>query len=580
MRSACFSLLGYLLLALPLGAQSTGRMTGSVVDASGAAVPGADVAVYLAGGARPVLSTKTTADGLFHLMGVRPAYYDLTVEAPGFVKTTLRGVTVDPARETVLPQVKLELPALTTSLKVSASLQTVETTNVEVSGTVTMEQVRRLPVLDRDPLSLIQTQAGVFSNANAYTVINGQRTSYANVTLDGINIQDNFIRDNALDYSPNMLLLGQVSEFTLITSNSNSASPGGSAQVALVTPSGTNQFHPSAYWYNRNSFFSANDWFNNSSRVERPFLNQNQVGGSLGGPVFKDKLLFYANYEAYRQRQQSPANRTILTSDARQGIFTYRDSAGNIRKSDLLALRKVAADPTIRDLLSQVPGPDKINNYDVGDSQSGFLRNTAGYRFNVRDNRTRDNLTARIDYNLSTRHVFTGSYLWNRDNLDRPDAENDFSVAPKVTNTNHSHLLSTAWRWTPSARLTNELRGGFNLAPGDFPTTEKFGAYIIDGMNFSNPLSAFLKQGRDTNTYLLSDNAAYQRGRHNLQFGFHMQQVRVRPYDDAGIIPTYYIGIGGRKSGPAAERSARHSQHRSQQSQRLAGNHRRLHHQR
>lgn len=544
MRNTCPLLIGWLLLALPLGAQFTGRIAGSVLDASGAAVPGADVAVYLAGGSKPVLAAKTTADGLFNLIGVRPTYYDLTVEAPGFVKATIHNLAVYPARETAVPQIKLELPAVTTSIDVTANAETVQTGNAEISGTVTMEQVRRLPVLDRDPLWLIQTQAGVVSNANAYTVINGQRTSYANVTLDGINIQDNFIRDNGLDYTPNMLLLGQVSQFTIVTSNSNSAAAGGSAQVAFETPSGTNQFRGSLYWYNRNTVFSANDWFNNASKVERPFLNQNQLGGALGGPLRKDKLLFYTNYEAYRQRQQSPATRMILTSDARQGIFTYRDSAGNVRKADLLALRKVSADPTIRNLLSQVPGPDKINTYELGDSQPALLRNTAGYRFNVRDNRTRDNVTARIDYILSTRHVFYASHLWNRDNVDRPDLANDFALIPKVTNTNHSHFLSTTWRWTPSARLTNELRGGFNLAPGDFPTAEKFGAYILDGMNFSNPVNTFVRQGRDTDTYSVSDNASYQRGRHNLQFGFHMQQIRVGLYDDAGIIPTYYIGMG------------------------------------
>ena len=118
------------------------------------------------------------------------------------------------------------------------------------------------------------------SNGNSTTVINGLRTSYSNVTLDGINIQDNYIRDNALDYTPNKLLLGQVRQMTLVTSNANAAASGGATETAFSTPSGTNQFHGEAFWYNRNNSFSANDWFNNQAGVAAPFLNQNQFGGS------------------------------------------------------------------------------------------------------------------------------------------------------------------------------------------------------------------------------------------------------------------------------------------------------------
>ena len=106
-----------------------------------------------------------------------------------------------------------------------------------------MEEIRNLPILDRDALSIIQTQPGVAYNGNSNTVINGLRTSYSDLTLDGINIQDNYIRDNALDYTPNKLLIGQVRQMTLVSSNANSAASGGATETAFSTPSGTNQFH-------------------------------------------------------------------------------------------------------------------------------------------------------------------------------------------------------------------------------------------------------------------------------------------------------------------------------------------------
>jgi outer membrane receptor protein involved in Fe transport len=532
-----------LAASLPLAAQDTGRLSGSVVDPSGSAVPGAKVELYLTGGASAVLATTTTSEGLFSLIGVRPGFYDIIVEAPGFRKQTLRQIKIDPGRETSLPPIQLELGSVTEVVEVAATAPGVQTTNAEISTAITNEQVRRLPLLNRSPLALIYSQPGV-TTGRGNTVINGQRTSFANATFDGINVQDNFIRSNALDFLPNLLLLDQVAEVTIVTSNAGAMFPGGTAQVSFVSPSGTNEYHGSLYWYNRNNKLSANTWFNNRDGIPRPFLNQNQAGGSLGGPIKKDKLLFYTNYEAFRLRQQSTANRTILTADARQGIFTYRDSAGNVRKANVLQLAGLAADPAMLRLLEQVPGPDKINNFRLGDSTEGLLRNTAGYSFLLRNNRTRDNVTGKLDFIHSTRHTFSGTFAWNRDIVDRPDLANDFSTVPKVQNDDAKKLLSVTWRWNPTPRFTNEVRGGFNLAPGTFVTSEKFGDFILAGMIYSNPLNTFRAQGRDTNTYAQQSNASYVTGPHNFQFGFQAQQIRTAPFNDAGITPTYTIGIG------------------------------------
>src|SRR5437870_6924279 len=146
-------------------------------------------------------------------------------------------------------------------------------------------------MLDRDPMALIATQAGVSSNVDDI-VINGTRSSFSNVTLDGINIQDNFIRTGGLNYQPNLLLMDQVSEFTISTSNTNSTVGGGSSQITLTTPSGGNTFHGSGYWYNRNNAAADASWFDNKDGTPKAFLNQNQIDGSLGGHIIKDKLIF------------------------------------------------------------------------------------------------------------------------------------------------------------------------------------------------------------------------------------------------------------------------------------------------
>jgi hypothetical protein len=533
-----------LALASPLNAQFSGRVSGSVVDTTGGAVPNAQVDLYLSGGSKPLLSTTTTAEGLYSFLGVRPAAYDLTVQVPGFNKATIRAITVDPARETPVPQVTLQVVSVTQNVEVTASPEVVGIGNAEISETISLDQVDKLPLLDRDPLSLIQTQPGVISNGNTATVINGLRTSYSNMTLEGINIQDNYIRDNALDYSPNKVLASQVREMTVVLSNSNSAAAAGASQVNMEIPSGGNQFHGEAYWYNRNNYFSANDWFNNQSGVKRSFLNQNQGGGSFGGPIKRDQLFFYSNYEFIRTRATSPTTTVILTDTARQGIFKYFDTTGTLQQKNLLTLKKTSIDPYMQTILNQVPGPQFINSYLVGDSSPGNLMNTAGYRFNQRDDADRDNVTGKLDYTLSPRHSFVGAVSWNRFNSDRPDFENDYSVVPKVTNPTNAKLLKLSWRWTPASRWTNELLGGFNLTYGAFPTSQQFGPYLVTGMIFSDPVNEGLAQGRNTNIYQLSDNAAYARGRHYFQFGFYAHQIRVRSYDDAGIIPTYALLMG------------------------------------
>ena len=202
--------------------------------------------VYLPGGAKPLLTTPATSDGLFAFTGVGAGTYDVVVSAPGFRKHTDRGVVLTAGVETALPAIKLEVGSLTDTVEVTESATIVQTTNSEVASNMSRSQIKDLPILNRSPLSLVTALAGVSNGRAGDSVINGQRTSFTNMTLDGVNIQDNFIRTNAVDFSPNLLLLDQVSEMTISTSNTNPAFGNGASQVTFVTPSGTNRFHGGA----------------------------------------------------------------------------------------------------------------------------------------------------------------------------------------------------------------------------------------------------------------------------------------------------------------------------------------------
>lgn len=531
--------------AVCLHAQNLGRVSGAVNDPAGAPVPAAAIALNLPGSQKAQFETKTTSAGTYTLAGLRPGEYDLTVVAPGFSKYVIRLIKVGAGLETPIPEIKLEVAAVNSVVEVQAESVVLQTSNAEITAVVTNSQLSRLPTANRSPLALLSTQAGFGSNGRNNTTINGLRVSYANVTIDGINIQDNFIRSNGLDFLPNLLLLDQVAEVTLSTSNANPSLGNGAAQVTFTTPSGTNKLKGGLFWFNRNNYFAANAWFSNANGTPRPFLNQNQIGGSLSGPIKKDKLFFSLNYEAFRLRQQQATTRTILTDSARQGIFTYLDAGGTLRQVDMLRASGLQANPITRDLISKVPAASNINRRDVGDfnAAAGRHLNIGGYQFNIQNNRTRDNATMKLDYLLSSKHAFSVSYLWNRDLLDRPDLANDYSTSPKVKNDNSTPLLSATWRWTGSPTFTNEARGGMNIAPAVFATSEQFGNAIFALPLVSNPVNTFRAQGRYTDTFNWQNNSTWIRNRHTIQFGYQGQRVNVKSFNDAGNIPVYGLGI-------------------------------------
>src|SRR5260370_1798571 len=245
------------LFSASMFCQVAGSVTGLVVDATGASIPNATINLQIAGSDNKVFSTTTTSSGDFTLLSVRADSYDLVVEAPGFLKATIKGLKVDPGRERSVPQIKLDVASVTSSVEVSSSTQSVQTWNAELSTTITNSQIQNLPVINRSPLAFIQTKVGVNSGRGS-TTINGQRPTFVTATIDGINIQDNFIRTNDVNFLPNLFLLDQLSEVTVSTSNANPTIGGGSAGGSFVTPSGGNKYHGSVSLSNRNHALSDN----------------------------------------------------------------------------------------------------------------------------------------------------------------------------------------------------------------------------------------------------------------------------------------------------------------------------------
>ena len=516
-------------------AQATGRVTGSVVDATGAVIPGATVSLKLAGGKAAVFQTVTSASGLFGFTGIRPASYDLTVEQKGFTTAAIANIKVDALKESALPAVKLEVASAAQTVEVTGDIQAVQTTNAEVVSTINTTQVNNLPLLDRQINQVFYTQAG-FTSGRGASVVNGMHSSMTNITLDGINVQDTFIRTNAADLVVNNFTTDQVAEVTIATTNAGAAS-GAGAEISLVGKSGTNQMHGAAKYYNRNNAYRANTWFNNQTGIQTPGLNLNQFIGSVGGPIKKDKLFYYGNYEAYRYKATSSVNHYVLTPDANKGIFSYR-VGGATQKFDIMKAQGLGIDSYVKKTeLDVMPTP---NNNLIGDGL-----NYAGYMFNARNNDTRDTVYGKVDYIHSTKHTIAGTFNWVRDQQDRPDAGNFITQVPPIYLNSKNKLFSVSWRWNPTPTITNELRGGFNLSEVPFESRVTPPAFLWanSALLWQTNVNDFLRQGRKPTAGNLQDNAAWFKGKHNVTFGFQTQFNRLYIWNDGGTVTSYTSGI-------------------------------------
>jgi carboxypeptidase family protein/TonB-dependent receptor-like protein len=546
-----------LALAPPAAsAQATlGSLTGVVRDSQEAVLPGAAVTLTNTG-TGTTQSLVTNEIGAYTFPQLPFGTYTVTVALTGFKTQTYDAVVINVGREYTLP-VQLAVGAIEETVSVVAGTSLLSTTP-EVSTTVFQQQVLDIPLANRDITNLIRLQAGVQGISNRReTGINGGRPGWTQVTLDGINIQDNFIRVNSLDFLPNRPTSDSVAEFSITTSVLGADAAGGASAVRMVTPAGTNTFHGSVYEFGRNSKFAANSFFNNASGVDKPKLRRNQFGGRLGGPLAQNRLFFFGYYEGFRQKTATAQNVTVPASaDFLDGVFRYVGLDGAVHAVNVMQLSGLPIDQKLRaDFLSKLPAASNVNNFDVGNSAAGRLLNTAGYRFNQNDLNNRDQLSLRFDYQFSNRHKFEGVFSYYKDSDDRTDIDTISPDRPLVVVTSKAKHFVGAWRSTYGTTLVNEARIGGNLSPVAFESlwdhtsgvlyntvlglTNPVGGFVSGGL----PAASFQSQGRFTNTYQASDNATLLRDNHALQMGGSWQRHRVNPYNYAGQFPVVTFGF-------------------------------------
>ena len=542
-----------LLTAVCFGQTNTGRIEGTVQDSSGAVVPTARI-VATNDQTRAKVETTANADGNFVLAGLQPGPYTLTVEAPGFRQTLIKGIDVETAA-TVTQIIKMQVGQVTESIQVEANVVAVKTSDSQVAEAITMRDIDVLPQLGRTPLTLaiyatpgIQiTQSGSSAGGDtSFSHVNGLRQGSNNSTLDGIDVNDSVAPRLGLSLTANNT--DSVEEFRVVTDGGKAEyGRNAGAQVELITRSGTNSFHGNAFDYLRNTDLNANDFFNNSSGVARPVFIQNLFGSSFGGPIKHNKLFIFGNYQGRRTAQQLVRNRLVPSDLMKQGIFQWiPPGSTTVQQFNLLNAdpRHLGIDPSVAALLKLYPESNNIGTSD------GL--NTLGFRFNSPNSSLEDQFTIKSDYYMTDKqHIFFRE-SWERnssiDGLNSADAP--FPGGVQGTQGGHRWGVSSGHDWTISPRLVNEFRYGYQSASVSFLRPERISGEAIIPNTWTNPILAAFPQGRNSPVNQFTDNLTWVKHNHTIKFGVNTEWTDEFGTNSAGIFPNVSLSASANGDTP------------------------------
>jgi hypothetical protein len=322
----CAALLVFLLMvSISLCGQALTSANGIVTDPSGAVMVGAKVVLTnVETGTRR--ETASDEAGRYQFPQVQPGAYRITASAAGFQDVAINDVRLLVNSPATVNIAFAKVGSVAETILVTAESAQLNTVDATIGNAFSSRPILQLPLEGRNVVGLLALQPGVaFIGENQTNsrngAVNGGKSDQANVTMDGVDVNDQ--QDRSTFTSVLRATLDSVQEFRVTTTNANADTGRSSgAQIALVTKSGTNDMHGSMYEFHRNTVTTANSFFNNLAGVARPKLIRNTFGASVGGPVKKNRLFYFFNYEGRRDAKQGSTDRVVPTADLRQGIVT------------------------------------------------------------------------------------------------------------------------------------------------------------------------------------------------------------------------------------------------------------------
>lgn len=542
------------LCSASMWAQSEAVLTGRVLDPTGRAVPSASIQVEDAD-TSAVRRLQTDGEGAFYIPQLRAGRYQVRVEASGFKTLVRENVQLLVATPATL-MLTLEIGTTTESVTVADETGTgVNTTDATIGDAFNEQQVRSLPFIARNPANLLTLQPGVVFTGDSDTdmlflgspgrnlddregVVNGARANQGNLTLDGVDVND--WETQATFTSALPMTLDSMQEFRVITSNST-ANRGISAgaQISMVTRSGTNELHGNLRWYHRNTATAANTFFNNSAGVPTPKLIRNIGGVSLGGPLRRNRLFLFGDYELRRDSSESTQLRVVPTETFRQGLLGYQTTAGQARFLQPATFRSLdpagaGVNPAVIRYFTEYPT--------ANDQTQGDGVNSAGYRFNA-PIRTDNNLyTAKLDWNITAdgRHAaFVRGSLGDVAADLRPQQFPGQQIASQLLNNSKGLVAAHTWQVSPS--VANSFRYGFTRQGIEETGTRtaRFTLSGTTGVSISDFYPIFRGSGRRVPVHHIADDFTWTAGNHALQLGGSLRMVRDSRFTEINSYPSF-----------------------------------------
>jgi hypothetical protein len=539
----------------------TSTISGLVSDNTGGVVPGANVSIkHNATGVTQ--ESITNSDGSFSFPSMNSGSYTVTVSLQGFKTVVVNNVVVT-AGSPANVRATLEVGGLTEQVTVTSSSEIVQTTSPTVSSTVTSTQITKLPLTSRSAMDFVNFLPGVSTPAgNRDATINGLPRGMINITLDGVNIQDNTLRSTDGFFAIVSPRLDSVEEVSVTTATQGAGDAGqGAVQVKFVTRSGTNAFTGSGYFYNRNDKFNANTWFNNRNGVAKAKLRQNQIGGRAGGPIVipglfdgHNKAFFFGNFEQVSTPSDTTRQRTKLNAAAAAGNFTYGSTTVNLLELAARNGQTATLDPTIRQILSDIASATAGGSNQVIDS------NLDRFTFNVPVESKRIYPTFRLDYNLNTTHRASFSYNYQKF-TDSPDTLNNRDASyPGFPVEAGQESVRLSWsapvRSVLTSNLVNEARVGYSGAPVKFfaeLTTDMFSGSKVPQAGYqivfpsinatlTNPSPTANPSSRNANSIVFEDTLSWLKGTHSITAGASFTQYDIWAKNEM-LVPQLRFGV-------------------------------------
>ena len=586
------------LMSLTAFGQVTSSLSGTVTDPNGAVLSGASVTVQ-----NPATGTEfratTSGSGTYTIPSLSTGTYKVSVSATGFKTVVIQNLKID-AGTAANQNVTLEIGAASESVVIQGGAEVLQTQSANISTTLNVKQIINLPLVSRNALNFIVFLPGVDSpGITRDATINGLPENAINITLDGINVQDNNNKTTDGFFARVAPRLDAIEEVTVSTATPGADNGGGgSAQIKFVTRQGTNELHGSLYEYHRNPALNSNYWFSNRNsapfnketgqncttadydpdkcKAQRARILTNQFGFRVGGPIRvpkifdgRNKAFFFVNYEEFRLPNASNEVRTILNTRTQNGIFRYNVVSGGqtlVREINLLELaarnnQTATLDPTIAKLLADIRGTTSKGNVTPLTDP-----NLEQFNFTTPGNNITYFPTVRFDVNMTDKHHL--ELTWNYQKLNStPDFLNNRDEAfPGFPNRGSQigdrFTGSMAVRSTLSSVIVNEARVGLSGGPSRFNPEASAATFsdavanqggfnlAISAAGISNATSTPNASRRNPLLRDFSDTLTWTRGSHNLSFGGQLTQLNLTLHSRPLLVPGITFGVNA--NDPAA----------------------------